>query len=70
MIHTLNSNRMRSDSNDRLSVGHRSTLSSGQQSPLVSGGMDMEALMQQRMENLQASMQNQGQSQQSIGVAN
>lgn len=64
-------NRMRSESNDRMSNGHRSTLSSGQQSPLVSptSGMDMEGLMQQRIENLQAALQNQGQSQ-SIGVAN
>lgn len=74
LVHTLNNNRLRSDSNDRMSnmsVGHRSTLSSGQQSPLVSpsSGADMETLMQQRIENLQASMQNQGQSQ-SIGVAN
>ena len=63
-------NRLRSDSGDRMSAGHRSTLSSGQQSPMISptSGVEMEALMQQRMENLQAAMQNQGQSQ--IGVAN
>ena len=80
LVHTLNSNRLRSESNDRMggSPGHRSTLSSGRQSPMVSptSGVDMEALMQQRMDNLHASMQNQamqnqaqGQSQ-SIGVAN
>jgi peroxiredoxin (alkyl hydroperoxide reductase subunit C) len=71
LVHTLNSNRVRSDSNDHISSGHRSTLSSGQQSPLISptSGVDMDAVMQQRMENLQASMQNSGQSQ-SIGLAN
>jgi peroxiredoxin (alkyl hydroperoxide reductase subunit C) len=71
LVHTLNSNRLRSDSNDRMggSPGHRSTLSSGQQSPMVSptSGVDMEALMQQRMENLHASMQNQAMQNQAQG---
>lgn len=74
LVHTLNASRLRSDSNDRMesrSSGHRSNLSSGQQSPMISptSGGDMETLMAQRMENLQAAMQNQGQSQ-GIGVAN
>ena len=77
MANTLNGSRLRADSNERDVTsngggsGYHSALSSGQQSPVMSptSGMSMEALMQQRMENLQSAKLNQNQSQ-SVGVAN
>lgn len=69
--------RLRADSNDRLfpngitsngsNSGYHSAYSSGQQSPMVSptSANPMEALMEQRMENLKSALQNQ-----SVGVPN
>ena len=89
VANSIQSSRLRSDSNDRLvptiasvnggNSGYHSAMSSGQQSPMISPTSNMnpmEHLMQQRienmrMENMQATMQNQAQSQgHSVGVAN